>query len=61
MATYNHAFTIAFSIGGSKDKTGGNITEKEFTIALLKRIAVLNEDNEMIEAIGMPFDTYLEA
>jgi hypothetical protein len=57
--TYNHAFTIAFSISGSKRKDGSDLTPSDFRRAIARRLGDL-PDSEMMEAIGLPFDTYEE-
>lgn len=57
MTTYNHAFTVAFSMD-SADPTGENVTAAELRAALLARIADLDAAGQWIEAVGMPFDTY---
>ena len=58
MAKYNHAFDIAFSI--ETDNNGENVTAKELKAGLAKRLADLlaSDDVEIIEACGLPFDTY---
>lgn len=59
MPLYNHAFTIAYSLT-SKHPTGDDITQDQHLRALLLRIEDLIKCNEMLEAVGMPFDTYEE-
>lgn len=54
---YNHACDIAFSVVSYND--GEHLTAQELRDALLKRIESLDDD-EIIEAVGMPFDTYEE-
>jgi len=56
MTTYNHAFTIAFSIE-SKHPEGDDITPQQYRLGILARLAALPDD-ELFEAIGLPFDTY---
>jgi hypothetical protein len=62
MKTYNHAFTIGFSVAGSTDPKGLNLTMQEYRSALLKRMDDL--DAEGVEAwhsaVDEPFDTYEE-
>lgn len=55
---YNHAYTIAFSVV-DEDPTGENVTAQSLRKALLARVASLSDD-ELIEAAGLPFDTYEE-
>ena len=54
---YNHAFDIAFEV--ESDNEGKDVTREELFEGLLKRLAslIINED-EIVEACGMPFDTY---
>ena len=59
LPTYNHAFTIAFSISGSKSVEGEDVKPSQIREAILTRLAGL-DDEELMEAVGMPFDTYEE-
>jgi len=52
---FNHAFALCFSV--ESDKDGENVLAPEIRSGLLKRIADLN-DSELLEAVGIPFDTY---
>lgn len=58
--TYNHAFTIAFSVPGSKCPDGEDVTAEQMAAALQLRIKDLMANNEMLEAVGAPFDTFEE-
>lgn len=58
--TYNHAFTIAFEVGGSTNKDGEDVSAEQMVAALRKRIADLMANGEMLEAVGGPNDTYAE-
>lgn len=58
MPRYDHAYTIAFSIK-SHHPHGDDITPQQFRHAILARLAAL-VDNELLEAVGAPFDTYEE-
>lgn len=58
--TYNHAFTLAFSVSGSTDAEGLDITAEQFYAAIIKRAQALLANDEMLEAIGAPFDSYVE-
>lgn len=60
VATYNHAFTIAFSVPGSKCPDGEDVTAEQMAAALQLRIKDLMANNEMLEAVGAPFDTFEE-
>ena len=55
-ALYNHAYDIAFSIETS-DPSGGTTTGPQFREAVQRRLAALSDD-ELIEAVGLPFDSY---
>ena len=59
MNTYNHAFDIAFTVI-SNEESGMDVTPNMIILALLRRIADLAENGEVIEAVGAPFDTYEE-
>ena len=57
MKKYNHAFTIAFTVENTSD--GESVTEKELFTGIKKRVIALSRnEGEIIEACGMPFDTY---
>ena len=58
--TFNHAFTIAFEVGGSTTEDGADVTAEQMAEALRKRIADLMANGEMLEAVGGPYDTYPE-
>ena len=54
---YDHAYDIAFSIE-SDHPNGDDVTENMLYQALRKRISEAYLNGELIEAVGMPFDTY---
>jgi|GEM_PF-6754227 len=55
----NHALTIAFTVRSEND--GENITKQELIAGLKKRISDLERNgDEIIEACGLPFDSYPE-
>lgn len=56
MKTYDHAFTIAFSIK-SNHPDGDDITPQHYRHAILARLSSLVDD-ELLEAVGGPYDTY---
>ncbi len=60
--TYNHALSVAFSISGSTDPEGKDITRSQLIAALQERIAelMLASDDEVFEAIMPPYDSYEE-
>lgn len=60
MTTYNHMFTVAFSVetthtGAEDDR----VPAEELKAALLSRIADLDTHHEWHEATGAPDDTYV--
>lgn len=57
MNTYDHAFTIAFSIK-SNHPEGDDISPQQYRHAILSRLASLVDD-ELLEAVGMPIDTQI--
>ncbi len=56
-AQYSHAFTIAFALI-SPDATGENVPARELRTAIQQRIDSITDDAELIEAVGLPYDTY---
>ena len=57
MPRYNHAFDIAFEV--ITDHPGDEVTAEELLGALLARTADLAAGNaDIIEACGLPFDTF---
>jgi hypothetical protein len=54
---YNHAFDIAFEV--KTDNEGEDVTADELRRGLRNRINFMSDD-EIIEACGLPFDTYEE-
>lgn len=56
---YNHAVTLAFEVI-SEDPNGEDITPAMLKEALLQRMVNLDIGDEWVEAIGAPFDTYIE-
>ena len=54
---YNHAFSIGFEVVSEHD--GENVTAEELLEGLRRRLEDLEESgDEIIEACGLPFDTY---
>ena len=60
MPKYNHAYTVAFSLE-SDHPEGEDVTADMIRVALLRRIADLDEHGELVEAVGGPFDSYEKA
>lgn len=57
---FNHMCGISFAVI-SRDPTGENLTSTEILAALKRRVADLEaRPEELIEAVGMPSDTYQE-
>ncbi len=55
---YNHAFDIAFEI--ESDNKGEHVTRNELIQGLTRRLVnPMKHPTEIIEACGLPFDTYL--
>lgn len=59
-ATYNHAYTLAFQIGGSVAEDGEDVTAGQMRDALRARVNELMENGAMLSAVGAPFDTFTE-
>lgn len=61
MTLYNHAFDIAFTVitKASCETEDDYPTPQEIRIAILKRLAGIDDD-ELMEAVNKPFDTYEE-
>lgn len=57
MKTYNHAFTFPFEVVSENE--GPNVTPYEMRQAIKAAISGMS-DLEILEACGMPFDTYCE-
>lgn len=62
MTTYNHMYTIAFSIGDSNHPKGEDLTANDYRAALLRRINSIDSEGDSAweEALGYPDDTYEE-
>lgn len=60
MTRYNHAFTLAFEVSGSRMEDGSDVTVHQMREALLARIAQMDRDNEWTDAVGEPHDTMEE-
>jgi hypothetical protein len=56
---YNHAYDIAFSIV-SEHPTGDDVTAEQVLKAIITRANDAYASGELLEAIGLPFDTYEE-
>ena len=54
---YNHVYTIAFEI--ESDHPGEMVPKEEILSGLLRRVVnLMNNSDEILEACGMPSDTY---
>jgi hypothetical protein len=58
MKTYNHMFTVAFTVKSPND--GGSVTESEILAGIQSRLDDLRLSGEAIEAVGLPDDTFIE-
>jgi hypothetical protein len=56
MIKYNHAYTLGFSLE-SNHETGDDVTAAQVRAAIIKSLCNLS-DNELLENLGYPFDTY---
>ncbi len=56
MKKYNHACTLAFEVI-SHDETGQDLTGPMLRNAIATRLYSL-PDEELVEAVGLPYDTY---
>jgi hypothetical protein len=56
---FNHAYTIAFEVSGSKDENGKDVTGKRLRSAIKQRLKSLT-DEELADACEAPFDTHQE-
>ena len=54
---YNHAFTLSFSVV-STDESGENVDAETIRQGIRHRLHDLRDDNELHEAVGVPYDTY---
>ena len=54
---FNHVFSVVYALE-SNTPDGSDIAEHEHVSAVLKRITALIDNNEIIEAVGFPEDTY---
>ncbi len=60
MRTYNHAYTVGFSVSKSVHPLADDVTPERLRAALLQRIEDLDKHGEWEEAVGRPFDSYEE-
>lgn len=65
MTTWNHAYTLAFSVPNCRDEDSEYtvVNERDRVIAaLLRRVAEIidHHPDELAEALGRAFDTYQE-
>lgn len=59
MKTYNHAYSFCFSVSGSTTDDGMDVTAEQLRSALIHRLKHMDDD-ELLEAVGAPFDTFEE-
>lgn len=58
--SYNHVFSLQFQMGGSLDIDGNDITPQAMYDAIVARAKRLLENDEIIEAVGLPCDSCAE-
>lgn len=63
MTEYNHAYSLGFSLEGSFDEKGEDVTEEMLRSALIKRIEELDKEGEgshaFANACDCPWDSYV--
>lgn len=61
MKTYNHLFSLGFSVSGSTRPNAEDVTPRQFRAAVIKRLDQIGSDkDEWFEAVGEPSDSYVE-
>lgn len=61
MKTYNHLFSLAFTVSGSTHPDAEDVTPSQFRAAVIKRLDQIGADkDEWFEAVGEPSDSYVE-
>jgi len=58
MKRYNHAYTIAFEVITEHDSK--NVTKEELIVGLLRRVANVIENDEILDATDAPYDSFEE-
>lgn len=58
--TLSHVFALCFSVGGSTDKEGQDVSPQQLHDAIVKRAALLLANNEIKEAVGLPQESCVE-
>ena len=58
--TWNHAFTLAFAIGGSTTEDGSDITDEQIKTAIMERVNELCNEGALQDHLDFPFDSYEE-
>lgn len=61
MPNYIHVYDFTFEVKGSTDEFSEDVTEEMIATALFERANRLIANDELLEAVGDPFDTYDEA
>ena len=59
MKKYNHAYSLAFSVENSTHCEGEDVTPKQIRAEIIGRLERL-DDSELLEVVGLPYDTYEE-
>lgn len=61
MKTYNHLFSLGFTVSGSTHPDAEDVTPSQFRSAVIKRLDQIGADkDEWFEAVGEPSDSYVE-
>jgi hypothetical protein len=58
--TYNHAYTIAFSVSGSRCEDGEDVTAQQMADALKLRVDDLIAKGHLLHAVGSAYDSFCE-
>lgn len=57
MATYSHAYTIAFELD-SQTEDASDVTPQQLAAAIRERVGACLDHGELLEAVGAPHDTF---
>ena len=59
MATFNNVYTLAFAVSGESSPEGEGTSAATLRSAIVARLEALDDD-ELLEAVGLPVDSYEE-
>jgi hypothetical protein len=57
MSRYRHTFSIAYTVE-SDEREGNDLNKLDHLVAISKRAAEAFNNDELLEAVGVPDDTY---